>query len=409
MKILVVHNSYQQRGGEEAVVEAEAHLLQAHGHQVVRYERHNDELKSGAALGAIRAGVETVWAARSFREIRALLAKEKPDIVHFHNTLPLISPSAYYACARAGVPVVQTLHNYRLLCPAGAFLRDGKVCEDCLGRGVTWPGVVHGCYRGSRPATAAVTAMLAAHRVMRTWQTRVSVFIALSEFARGKFVQGGLPADRIAAKPNFVADGFGPKIQPGSYALYVGRLSEEKGPQLLPPAWRTMQVQVPMRIVGDGPLTDGLSHDVTASSLSQIELLGQCTPDETRSLMRDARFLVSPSICYENFPIAIAEAFASGLPVIASRIGSLEEIVRDGVTGLHFNPGDARDLAAKVEWAWSHPEELARMGQAARAEYEAKYTPERNYQMLMGIYERALASKAQQVPAPAAHTEATEQ
>lgn len=305
--------------------------------------------------------------------------------------------------------MVQTLHNYRLLCPAGAFLRDGKVCEDCLGRGVTWPGVVHGCYRGSRPATAAVTAMLAAHRVMRTWQTRVSVFIALSEFARGKFVQGGLPADRIAAKPNFVADGFGPKIQPGSYALYVGRLSEEKGPQLLPPAWRTMQVQVPMRIVGDGPLTDGLSHDVTASSLSQIELLGQCTPDETRSLMRDARFLVSPSICYENFPIAIAEAFASGLPVIASRIGSLEEIVRDGVTGLHFNPGDARDLAAKVEWAWSHPEELARMGQAARAEYEAKYTPERNYQMLMGIYERALASKAQQVPAPAAHTEATEQ
>src|SRR3981081_821731 len=180
MKILVVHNVYQQPAGEEAVTGAEARLLGANGHVVVRYERHNDELQGRDALSGIGAAVETIWSSRSFREMAALIEKERPDVAHFHNTFPLISPSAYYACARAGVPVVQTLHNYRLLCPAAKFRRDGKVCEACLGRNA-WPGVVYACYRGSRSATAAAAAMLAVHRRMGSWETKGDAHIAPPE------------------------------------------------------------------------------------------------------------------------------------------------------------------------------------------------------------------------------------
>jgi glycosyltransferase involved in cell wall biosynthesis len=394
--ILVVHNTYQQRAGEEAVVGAETRLLEANGHTVVRYERNNDELRERGALSGIGAAVETVWSSRSFREMAELIARERPDVAHFHNTFPLISPSAYYACAQAGVPVVQTLHNYRLLCPAAKFLRDGKVCEACLGRNVAWPGVVHGCYRDSPAATAAAAAMLAVHRAMGSWQTKVDVYIALSEFARRKFIEGGLPAERIVVKPNFVAGDLAPRNQPGGYVLFVGRLSEEKGPQLLLSAWRGMQAKVPLRIAGDGPLLEKLSREIGESSLAHIELVGRRTPDEVRALMHGARFLVFPSMWYEGFPLTIAEAFARGLPVVVSQLGSMAEIVQDGVTGLHFEPGNAADLAAKVEWAWNHPEELACMGRAACAEYEAKYQPSTNYEMLMEIYRGAIARRAQQ-------------
>jgi len=408
MKILVVHNVYQQRAGEEAVTGAEARLLGANGHVVVRYERHNDELQGRGALSGIGAAVETIWSSRSFREMATLIEKERPDVAHFHNTFPLISPSAYYACARAGVPVVQTLHNYRLLCPAAKFRRDGKVCEACLGRNVAWPGVAHGCYRGSRPATAAAVAMLAVHRGMGSWQTKVDIYIALSEFARRKFIEGGLPADRIVVKPNFVAGDLAARTQPGGYVLFVGRLSEEKGPQLLLSAWRGMPAKIPLRIAGDGPLLEKLSREIVESSLAPIELVGRRTPDEVRALMHSARFLVFPSMWYEGFPMTIAEAFAGGLPVVASQLGSIAEIVQDGVTGLHFEPGSATDLAAKVEWAWNHPEELARMGRAARAEYEAKYQPSTNYDMLMDIYRVAIARRARQGVVRMAHVASVE-
>jgi glycosyltransferase involved in cell wall biosynthesis len=408
MKILVVHNVYQQRAGEEAVVGSEVRLLEANGHAVVRYERHNDELRGRGALVGIGAGIETVWSSRSFREVRELIGKERPDVAHFHNTFPLISPSAYYACAQAGVPVVQTLHNYRLLCPAATFLRHGKVCEACLGRNSAWPGVVHGCYRGSRAATAAAAAMLAVHRGMGSWQTKVDVYIALSEFGRRKFIEGGLPAERIVVKPNFVAGDQVPKAQPGDYVLFVGRLSEEKGPQLLLSAWRSMHTKIPLRIAGDGPLLEKLSGAIRDLSLSQIELLGNCPPDAVRELMQGARFLVFPSLWYEPFGMTIVEAYACGLPVVASQIGSMAEIVRDRATGLHFEPGNAADLAAKIEWAWNHPEDLVRMSQAARAEYEAKYQPSTNYEMLMDIYRGAMARHAQQGVVRMAHVASLE-
>jgi glycosyltransferase involved in cell wall biosynthesis len=395
VKILLVHNAYQQRGGEDAVVGAEMRLLQANGHTAIRYERHNDELRRRGMLGSVSAGMETVWSSTSFHQVRELVQRESPDVAHFHNTFPLISPSAYYACAQMDVPVVQTLHNYRLWCPAAKFLRDGTVCEACFGRSA-WPGVVHGCYRGSRAATAAAAMMLAVHWRMGSWKTKVDMYIALSEFARLKFIEGGLPADRVVVKPNFVARDPAPRAHIADYALFVGRLSEEKGPQLLPATWRRMHKRVPLRVAGEGPLLEKLSRDIQASSLAQIELLGYQTPDEVRALMRGARFLVFPSIWYEGFPMTIVEAFADGVPVVASRLGSMAEIVQDGVTGLHFEPGNAVDFAAKVEWAWNHPEDLTRMGRAACREYQAKYQPSTNYQMLMEIYRSAMARRAEE-------------
>lgn len=394
VKILFAHNSYQQPGGEDAVVAAEVALLAEHGHRVTTYRRSNEELSGGGLVGQALAGVRTIWSSRSHRELINVLAKEKPDVAHFHNTFPLISPAAYYACEEAGVPVVQTLHNYRLLCPEAMLLRDGKVCEACLRHQVAWPGIAHGCYRGSRPATAAVAAMQTAHRAMRTWQTKVNVYVALSEFARRKFIEGGLPGDRIVVKPNFVAGDVKPRTTPGKYALFVGRLSEEKGTGVLLSAWRMMRTAVPLRIVGDGPLLERLSCEVRESSLPWVELTGRRPPEEVRLLMREARFLISPSICYENFPLAIAESFACAVPVVASRLGAMEEIVQDGVTGLHFSAGNAADLAAKAEWAWNHSEELTRMGLAAREKYEANYSSDKNYEMLVEIYRRTMKQRA---------------
>src|ERR1700737_249503 len=192
MKILSVHNFYQQRGGEDMVVASESQMLLAHGHTVVHYERHNDELRDIGPLGAILNGVGTVWASQSYHALKRLLIREKPDLAHFHNTFPLISASAYYACADVDVPVVQTLHNYRLMCPGGSFMRNGRVCESCLGRTIAWPATAYRCYRGSFPQTAVLATMLATHKAIGTWQRKVNVYIALSEFARQKFIQGGL-------------------------------------------------------------------------------------------------------------------------------------------------------------------------------------------------------------------------
>lgn len=389
MKILIAHNVYQQRAGEEAVVAAETRLLREHGHDVVCYERCNDELLGRGRVDQVQAAIETVWSLRSFRELAGLMERERPLIAHFHNTFPLISPSAYYACARAGVAVVQTLHNYRLLCPAAKMLRDGAVCEACLGRNIAWRGVAHACYRESRAATAVATAMLAIHRGMGTWHSRVDAYIALSEFARRKFIAGGFPSSRIAVKPNFVVSGPTQRM-PRDYVLYVGRLSEEKGPRLLVAAWRGLQMKIPLLIAGDGPLSGELAREIKQGSFDQVELLGHRTTDEIRELMDGARFLVFPSTWYESAPMTIVEAFSRGLPVVASRLGSMAEIVEDGVTGLHFEPGATGDLADKVQWAWTHPTDMEQMAKAARATYEARYLPSKNYEMLMDIYRDAL-------------------
>ncbi|MDQ2671259.1 MAG: glycosyltransferase family 4 protein [Actinomycetota bacterium] len=391
MKILAVHNRYQRPGGEDQVFVDETALLEARDHRVLRYEVHNDQVER---VNRLTLAKDTVWNTPVYRELGALIRRERPDVVHFHNTLPLVSPAGYYAARAEGVPVIQTLHNYRLLCPVALFFRDGRVCEDCMGKAVPWPGVVHKCYRGSRAASGVIAAMLTVHRVLRTWTEMVDVYIALTEFARSKFIEGGLPAGKIVVKPNFVAPDPGRGQGGGGYALFVGRLAPEKGTGTMLAAWERLGTRIPLKIVGDGPLRDRV---VGAAKRSKVEWLGHRPVKEVHALMGKADMLVFPSEWYETFGRVAAEAFATGTPVIAADIGAVAELVEHGRTGLIFRPGDPEDLVAQVEWALSHPAELRIMRDEARAEFEAKYTAERNYRALMEIYEAALGRK--KVPA----------
>lgn len=404
LKPLLVHNYYQQRGGEDVVFEAEARLLEEHGHEVLRYAVSNDGLE---ALPRWVLARRTLWNSHTYREVRRLLERERPAVVHVHNTLPVVSPAVYYAARHAGVPVVQTLHNYRMLCPSAVLFRDGKVCESCLHRTIAHPAVRHRCYRGSRGASAAVATLTGLQRLLGTWR-HIDLFVALTAFARGKFIEGGLPAERIVVKPNFTLDRGVERVE-GEYALFVGRLSPEKGVEPLLDAWRRLGGRLRLRIIGDGPLSPAVTRAVGEGAA--IDYLGRQGPDAISAAMAGAKFLVVPSIWYETFGLTIIEAYAAGLPVIASDLGAMAELVRPEMTGLRFRPGDAEDLARQVSWALAHPDALRSMGQEARREYERYYTPERNYAMLTEIYDRALGRRVAtrgeplEPGAPLAHTE----
>mgnify|MGYP001473472443 CR=1 FL=1 len=390
MKLLLVHNTYQQPGGEDTVFEREAALLREHGHTVVTYTRSNAEVRDFSPAAKALLPLRMIWARDAVRDLRALIAAEKPDVAHFHNTHFMISPAAYLACREAGVPVVQSLHNYRLSCPAATFFREGRLCEDCLGKRIAWPGVVHACYRGSRALTGAVAATLAFHWLRHTWSQVVDVYIALTEFGRQKFIRAGLPAHKVTVKPNFVSPDPGWRESVDDYAVYIGRLSPEKGCRDLFHAWRSL-AGIPLKVVGTGPLRNELLDYACQHDLTRVEFVDWLPHETTMDVLGQARLMVFPSKGYEGLPLSIIEAFACGVPVIVSRIGVMAEIVTDGVTGLHFTAGDPADLAAKVRWAWDHPAEMAEMGRAARREYEQKYTAERNYAQLLHIYERARA------------------
>ena len=383
-RVLLLHNHYQQPGGEDQVFANEGALLEAHGHEVLRYALHNDAVAGMSRAHLVKA---TIWNGTTYRDLRALMRSERPHVAHFHNTFPLISPAAYYAAKAEGVPVVQTLHNYRLLCPNALFFRDGRACEDCLGKAVPWPGVMHACYRHSRSSSGVVAATLAAHRTLGTWAKMVDAYVALTEFARQKFVQGGLPIRKITTKPNFVHPDPGRGEGQGDYVLFVGRLSKEKGVETMLRAWNLLEDNICLKVVGDGPLVPETVE--AAERLEGVEWLGRQPGDRVLTLMKGARALIFPSVWYEGFPMVIAEAYAVGLPVIASDIGSMSSLVDHGRTGLHFRVGNPESLAARVRWTFSHPTELARMREAVRAEFEAKYSAEENYQMLSRIYEEA--------------------
>jgi glycosyltransferase involved in cell wall biosynthesis len=393
MKIVVIHNTYQSPGGEDAVVTAEGRLLRERGHQVVSYLRSNHELEQMSKPRQLLMVKDMVYSDDSKREIRNLLQKEKPDLVHVHNTFMMISPSVYEACREMGMPVVQTLHNFRLLCPAWALVRNGEVCEECVDRGL-WRGVLHGCYRDSHLMTAAVALMLQVHRYRGTWNEQVDGYVALSDFARSKFIEGGLPARKVHVKPNFVFPDPGEREKPGDYALFVGRLSPEKGVSTLLAAWEILRNRIPLMIVGEGPLRASLEAEAVARKLGDVTFKGWLPAEQARVAMKNASFTITPSICYEGFGMSIVESFACGTPVLCSCLGGMQEIVDNHRTGLHFVAGDADDLAAKVEWAWAHPSQLADMGREARWQYENSYTAQGNYTRLMQIYEETMSAFA---------------
>lgn len=384
MRILVLHNHYQHAGGEDVVVASESSLLATYGHDVKVYSVSN------ATLQAVRARATAAWRApyssASRRQVAGEIHRFGPDVVHVHNFFPLLTPSIYDACRAARVPVVQSLHNYRLLCLNAEFFREGHACEECLDKIVPWPGVLHRCYRRSRGASAAVAAMLTMNRLRRTWIDKVDLYIALTEFARNKFVQGGLPAEKIVIKPNFARTDPGPGAGGGGYALFVGRLVAEKGLATLLAAFEHLNGQISLKIVGDGPLADFVA--AASRKIAGVEWLGTCSNERVLALMKDAWVLLFPSLYYENFPIVIAEACAAGLPIIASDVGSMSGLIDHGRIGLHVRPNDPADLAAKLTWLCTHPQDRTRMSRNARIEFEQKYTAKRNYEALMEIYAR---------------------
>lgn len=390
MRVLMVHNFYQQPGGEDQSFAAEVEMLRSRGQEVETWTVHNDDI---AGVPAPRLALETVWNGRAAQELKRRLESDGPfDVVHFQNTFPLISPAAVWAAGRGRPAVVQTLRNYRLLCANGLFYRDGGVCELCIDRRLQIPGIRFACYRDSVPASAAVAAMNFYSRSRRVHDRSVDMFIALSRFARSKYAHAGLVPERIAVKPNFLANDPGVGSGAGGYAIFVGRLSPEKGVTTLLDAWSRIGQRMPLKVVGDGPMASRVQEAV-AGSFGAVEWLGRRTQEEVYALIGEARLLIFPSECYETFGRVAIEAFAKGTPVLAADIGAISELVEEGNTGMRFVPGDPDDLARKVK-AFLEDEDSQVWRRRAREEFERKYTADVNFEALKAIYERAIARKA---------------
>ena len=364
MKILQVHNAYQQKGGEDTVVQAEYDLLKDR-HEIKQY------IVSNRSISGFPQKIKAAWniAYKKDHDLENVINKFNPDIVHIHNFFPLITPAVYDICGKA--KTIQTLHNYRTICANGLFLRNGQICEDCLGSS-PYQAVLNKCYRNSYIGSFSLARMIQSHKKSIH---KVDKFISLTEFAKNKFIQAGFPNGKIAVKPNFTEK---PSIYDKiNLAVFVGLLSHEKGVDVLIEAWE--RIRYPLAIIGDGPLLDSFVSP-------NVHFAGFKDREEVHKIMGKAKFLVMPSILYEGFPMVIVEAFSNGLPVICSRLGGMAEIVEDGITGLHFEPGNANDLTSKIQWLIDHPDECKKMGDNAMRLYEEKYTPEINYQLLIDIY-----------------------
>jgi glycosyltransferase involved in cell wall biosynthesis len=384
MKILMLHNRYLIPGGEDQVTMAETALLRDYGHEVELLEEDNRRVEQ---IGSARMALRAIWSRESYHLINQKLRSGSFDVLHVQNFFPLWSPSVYYAASRNRVPVVQTLHNYRLMCVNSLFFRDQHVCEECMGRLLPWHGVLHACYRDSRAASAAVAGMVGAHKLAGTWRNRVKTYIAVSEFTREKYIAGGFPQEKIVVKPNFLHPSPEPGNGGGGYALYVGRLSQEKGIATMLEAWKSASNPIPLKVVGEGPLAEL----VTAAGrvCPKIEYVGSKSLPEVLDLMRGAEFLVFPSEWYETMGRTIMEAFAVGTPVVASKIGPPATMVIAGEMGFHFQPGNIGELRERVEWCSRNLAQLRAMRTKARAAFEAMYTGAANVEMLVAIYRMA--------------------
>ena len=387
MRILTIHNRYKFRGGEDESREAEDRILTEKGHIVRELTFDNSTI---VGIGIAWAGLSALWNPVAYREVQRSIREFRPDIVDVHNFFPLASPSVHYAARDLNVPVVQTLHNFRLLCPNAMFFRSGSVCRECTGHSIPWPAVVHRCYHGSAAQTSAVALMISLHRVLRTWRRAVSLFVCVSEFSKRQFVESnGFPTSRIVVKPNCVRDP-GLTSYGGKDFVFVGRLAIEKGVRAMLEAMEIARIPATLKIVGDGPL----EGEVRAASARnpRIEYLGRQPQDAVLNLLARSKALIFPSECYETFGRVAAEAYACGTPVIASNIGAVAEIVDHGRTGFQYRPGDSRDLAKVMDYVSENPALVAGMRTEARREYELKYTPERNYDLMLSAYNRAIAN-----------------
>ena len=395
MKVLLAHNFYGSSApsGENRVYLAERDLLRDRGHEVLEFTRHSDAIRNRGALGLLRGALGTPWNPFAVANLRRLLARERPDILHVHNTFPLLSPAVFHAAHGLGTATVLTLHNYRTFCAAGIPLRDGRPCKDCLDSRSVLPALRYGCYRDSRWATFPMALMIALHRQIGTWTRHVDAFIALTEFQQEALARAGLPKERLHVKPHFYADA--PEPLPWERrtpkVLCVGRLGREKGVHILLEAWKTWGGEAPiLEIIGDGPERVSLENLIQSSRIGdRVVFTGSLPFVETQRRLAEASLLVFPSLCFEGLPMVLQEAFALGVPVCTSRLGSMPCIVNDGRDGLLFEPGNPSDLLGRVRDLWGHPDRLAAMARAARRTFEGEYTSEANYPLLIEIYGKA--------------------
>lgn len=399
MKILLIHNFYGSSApsGENTVFKAELDLLRENGHTVIEFTRNSDDVRNQGSLGLLKGALSTPWNPFSLRKLRNILEIEKPEIMHVHNFFPLLSPSIFYAAKTLDTAIVFTLHNYRLFCASGMTLRDNSPCTECLDLRCIIPSLKHKCYRESRLATFPLATMISMHRRLNTWKKKVNAFIALTEFQKITFIQAGLPAEHIFTKPNFYAnppspiswDNREPKV------VYIGRLSPEKGVNILLESWRMWGEEAPaLEIIGDGPDRYHLEQFAAGNNLeSKVNFRGQLSFLETQNELAKARLLILPTLWYEGLPMTVLEAFAMGVPVMASRLGSLPYIVEDDSNGILFTPGNSDDLYHKAKRLWKNFEELYNLSIAARNTFEKKYSANANYQILMNIYQAAMNDK----------------
>jgi glycosyltransferase involved in cell wall biosynthesis len=391
MRIVVVHNRYRsaQPSGENLVVDQETSMLRQAGHEVVPYERASDDIIGSSLVRRALVPGRVVWSPEDRGRLARLLEEVRPHVVHVHNTFPLISPSILGACRASGVPVVATLHNFRLMCANAQLLRDGRPCDLCVGH-VPWRAVVHRCYRDSAAATIPVALGIQVHRRRQTWSTGVTTFIAPTEFVRQQYVAGGFPGDRIRVKPNFVPRPRRRRASAGSWFLFLGRLSPEKGVDILLDAWAPELGQ--LLIVGGGPSRRELEA-LAARHGNSVRFLGSQPRERCMELLTDARALIVASRAYETFGLAVVEAYAHGVPAVAPALGGFTDLIREGGTGLLFSPGDPDDLRRKLLQI-ADPEQSMEMGRRAWHRYEAAYTPEQNMAALLAIYREAAGRPA---------------
>ncbi len=381
MRLLMIHNRYQAAGGEDASTDAQVELLRSAGHEVTLLEDSNERVEE---LGSLRTAARSVWSREAKSRVDAVLAKHDFDVMHVQNYFPLFSPSVYYAAWDHGVPVVQSLRNFRAICPEGMLHRDGAVCTDCVGKRAAWPGVVHQCYRDSAAGTAVVAIMSAGHRTAGTWRNRVARYVTPSRYARDVYVAGGWDPGSIEVIPNFVYPDPGPGSGDGGYAVYAGRLAPSKGLDTLLEAWRVGNIELPLKIVGEGPV----KHYVRGAARANphVEYLGEVDADAVTALVGGAMFAVVPTRGIETFGRVAAEAMARGTPAIAAGHGGLAEIVSDGETGLLFPPGDVAALIDRVQSLIASPERLAAMRRAARTAFLKRFSGEQVLDSWLRLY-----------------------
>jgi glycosyltransferase involved in cell wall biosynthesis len=394
MKILFAHNYYGSSApsGENRAFDAERAMMARRGHEVESFTRHSDEIRGQGAWGKVKGALSTPWNLWTPRAVGAAVARFRPNVVHVHNTFPLISPAIFSAIGSQSARVL-TLHNYRLYCAAATPLRAGEICTECLDRGAAWPAVRHACYRESRFATLPLAINIDLHRTLRTWERHVDAFIVLSDFQRALMVNAGLPADKVRVKPNFY---FGNASvldwrERKPYIMFAGRLTAEKGLATLIHAWRKWGAAAPeLRVAGDGALRSSL--EALAAGLP-VRFLGQLDAAEAQEQIASAKLLVLPSECFEGFPMVLAEAFALGTPVAASDIGPLPAIVEDGVSGLVFAPRNPDAMLEKLRKGWDTPGLLEQLAKGARAAFEQEYAEAVNYDVLISIYRQAIDAR----------------